>query len=694
MPLLASFTALSLLLCCTSSAYLLTLAWGARRSGSARVCATLGLAYGLLIAGFELLASVRGFTLGLALPLWGALTALLAARGHGRARAALRWDVGRARVLARRVLTGWRRWLVLGAALLAGARLLRGLAAPPLAWDALTYHLVKAGRWVQSGGYEPLRAPDAWGYYAFFLPYGDALWAWAMLPAHGDGFLAPAGLLVWGGVLAGAYGTARALRVRRRLALPVALTVAFLPAVVTALTAAYVDNTVLALFLLAMATLLSAPPWSVGTVATAAALGVLAGVKPGGLSVYGLGAAVLGAGLARTWRAGEGRRVLGAWSALALLLGALPYLRTWVLTGSPLYPYPLTVAGVRVSAGNAQLAELSTGALNGHPPVRAAEVVQALLLSRFLSGLEHVGFGPALLLAPAGLMAAARAWRRRDGRALTLLVMGLATLAGVMNPALWAIWTDSSVRFVAPLMATLLLLAATLEEPGLGFVLWSCLALELVCAIPHGWSQVDVSGVRRVAPPVLLALAGSAVAPRWGARRRRPWLGAAVAVVLLGVAWVPIAATRRALRYDFYAAASDGKTFELHPLLPAYASSWPIWKELDGEAPKRLAVSAGWDGTGHNWFWYPLMGSQLQNTLTYVPVLPEGTVADYAREETLARADFLSWWRRLEEQRVELVVTLAPAPPEARWMSEHPEHFQCLVTSTQGRSAAWRVVGQ
>src|SRR5690242_4642593 len=105
-PLLASFSALSLLLSCTSSAYLLTLAWGARRSGSARVCATLGLAYGLLIAGFELLASVRGFTLGLALPLWGALTALLAARGHTRARVALRWDVGRARVLARRVLTG------------------------------------------------------------------------------------------------------------------------------------------------------------------------------------------------------------------------------------------------------------------------------------------------------------------------------------------------------------------------------------------------------------------------------------------------------------------------------------------------------------------------------------------------------------------------------------------------------------
>jgi hypothetical protein len=695
MSLLSALSALLLLLCCLSSSYLLALGLGVRRSGSLRACVTLALAYALLMALFELLAALEAFTPWAAVPLWFLFTALLVSRFRTRAVLAWRWDLGRARVLGRSVLTGWPRWLLLAALLPLGARLLRGLAAPPLAWDALTYHLVKAGRWVQNGGHAPLLAPDAWGYYEFFLPYGDVLWAWAMLPVRGDGFLAPAGLLVWVSALVGAYGTARVLGVRRSMAVPAALVPVFLPTVVNGLTSAYVDIFVLALFLLSMAPLLATLRSGLGGegVASAAALGVLAGVKPGGLPVFCLGMAVLGVGLVRARRSGRNVRLHGWLVGLALLLGALPYLRTWAVTGSPLYPWPLSVAGVQLSEGNPELAAIHSGVLFNDPPVLPGRVARVLLWSDFGRGTtDHLGLGPALLLAPLGLVAAVRAFQRRRWGHLVLLVCGLSTLLGAMSKVLWSLWVTSSPRFLSPMMAALLLLAATLEGRWLRVLLWACLGVELVFAFPFGWSEVDVRGVLSVAPPVLLALALGAVAVWQGARRGKPVLGAVLAAVLLAVSWVPIASTRDALRYDFYAAAVRKETFDLHPLRVSAVSSWPIWKALDDETPKRLAVTAGWDGRGHNWYWYPLMGSRLQNTLTYVPVLPDGSVGDYALPATLKAADFQAWLPRLKEDAVDYVVTLAPPPVEASWMSESPELFQPLVTSQDEKSVAWRVL--
>jgi hypothetical protein len=694
MSLLSALSALLLLLCCLSSSYLLALGLGVRRSGSLRACVSLALAYALLMAVFELLAALEAFTPWAAVPLWFLVTALLVSRFRTRAVLAWRWDLGRARVLGRSVLTGWPRWLLLAAVLPPGARLLRGLAAPPLAWDSLTYHLVKAGRWVQNGGHAPLLAPDAWGYYEFFLPYGDVLWAWAMLPVRGDGFLAPAGLLVWMSALVGAYGTARVLGARRSMAVPVALVTAFLPAVVNNLTSAYVDTLVLALFLLAMAPLLATVRAGLGGegVAAASALGVLAGIKPGGLPVFCLGMAVLGAAWVRARRSGRGTRLHGGLVGLALLLGALPYLRTWAVTGSPLYPWPLTVAGVSISEGNPELAALHSGLLLNDPPVLVGRVARALLLSDFARGSDHLGLGLALLLTPLGLVAAVRAFQRRRWGHLVLLVCGLSTLLGATSKVLWSVWVISTPRFLSPAVAALLLLAATLEGRWLRALLWGCLGVELVFAVPRGWSEVDVRGVLSVAPPVLLPLVLGVVAVWQGARRGKPVLGAALAAVLLGVAWVPIASTREALRYDFYAAAMRRETFDLHKLRASSAASWPIWKALDDETPKRLAVTAGWDGLGHNWYWYPLMGSRLQNTLTYVPVLPDGSVGDYALPATLEAADFQAWLPRLKEDAVEYVVTLWPPPVEASWMSGSPELFQPLVTSEDGKSVAWRVL--
>ena len=681
--------ALLLCTCCVLSAYLLVLALGMRHGGASRACATLALGYGGLITLFQLLVGVEAFNRETALGLWLLFTVLLGVRGAGRMALAWRWDVGRARVLARGVLQGAPRWLLLGAALILGARVLRGLAAPPLAWDSLTYHLVKAARWVQSGADDPMLAPDAWGYYQFFLPYGDVLSAWMMLPAHGDGFLALGGLLIWSSVPVGAYGLARALGARRRSAVPPALVTALLPAVVSGLTSAYVDTTVLALFLLGLALMVAA--WrtqgQAEWVAAAMALAVLAGVKLGGLPVFGLAGAVLALGIPRLWRSG-GRLAVGL-GVFALVLGALPYLRTWLLTGSPLYPYPISLGGVVLSRGNEELDMINSAGLDLVP----SEVMSTLFFSRFFrleGSWDHVGLGPALLLAPLGLRCVGPAWRQRRWEVLFVLACGLTTLLGAVTRVLWTDpWLHTSARFLTPLVGTLLVLGALRDSSRWRLALWTCFGVELVLALPRGWSEVDVRGVLQVAVPVGLALAAGGVALWQGAKRGRAVPGALLAGVLLAAGWVPIAATRDTLRYAFYQAAMELKTFDMHPPLSRFMASWPIWKQLDGEEPKRLAVSAGWSGPGHNWFWYPLMGSRLQNTLTYVPILPEGRVRDYADPATLARADFPAWLEGLSQLEVEYVVTLTPPPPEAKWLSAHPELFEPLVT--RGGSGAWRV---
>jgi hypothetical protein len=75
----------------------------------------------------------------------------------------------------------------------------------------LTYHLVKVAHWIRSGGIAPELAPDRWDGYEYFPYGGDALWAWAMLPFHGDAPLAAASVLIWLAALISAYAGGIAL---------------------------------------------------------------------------------------------------------------------------------------------------------------------------------------------------------------------------------------------------------------------------------------------------------------------------------------------------------------------------------------------------------------------------------------------------------------------------------------------------
>ncbi|MFO1521010.1 MAG: hypothetical protein U1F77_03700 [Kiritimatiellia bacterium] len=114
-------------------------------------------------------------------------------------------------------------------ALLAALVAARGIFLPPLAHDALSYHLAKAAMWIQTGGVNDLAAPGGWSFYRLFPGGWEELLAVVMLPARADAAAAALDVAVWLGLGWAAWETARALGAARGPAAGAAAVFALLP---------------------------------------------------------------------------------------------------------------------------------------------------------------------------------------------------------------------------------------------------------------------------------------------------------------------------------------------------------------------------------------------------------------------------------------------------------------------------------
>jgi hypothetical protein len=145
------------------------------------------------------------------------------------------------------------------------------------------------------------------------------------------------------------------------------------------------------------------------------------------------------------------------------------------------------------------------------------------------------------------------------------------------------------------------------------------------------------------------------------------------------------------VRDRVYGDAASNRSFDPHFLHPVAVRAWPIWKELDVSGHgKRVAVAAGYD-LFPNWYWYPLLGSGLQNEVIYVPLAADGSVVDY-RDPNVARArgSYPAWLARLVDAGIDELVLLAPSPPEWDWVMTAPEIFEPDVAAVDGSSSAFR----
>jgi hypothetical protein len=624
-------------------------------------------------AALLLLSPVHLFRAEVVLPL-SVLAAVLAHRNAARLsdpRTMLSCDLGATRSWWHRMTRPYRILIGVGVGCVA-VRLLHGLLAPCLTWDALTYHLYKPAVWVQSHAIVNTSGPDAAGYYAWFPPYGDALWGWWLLVMRVDVANAPIAVAQWLLIPLAAYSLARALGATILRATAAAFAIAFTPSVINLSAAVYVDNLVVALWLAALVFLVRALDHhrSADAALASAAFAILAGVKASVLPISGLG--ILTALVAVRSR-------LAAVSVIGAAIPSLvPSVHAWVSTGSPVYPLTLRIGEHVIFAGNAELDWLLSAAWM--TPLQQADAKARLFGRLFLPWVKlntdffNLGLGPLFLLLPA---ATGTLWlcRRRGGRFIVAFLvvsalLTIATIAGDSNAALRLWWWGLLGRLLMISVAALAVLAAAWPSHISTVSLFICAAAGLLSAWPRGVSGIDVGAVIAVWPywaVIVLIVIASRRLPRF--RTSVHWFAVIAAVAAL----LPV---RDRYRYSFYDAAAKWVAYDTHPIDARWTASWPIWQRLDTAEPKIVAVTAGFDGIGHNWYRYPLLGSRLQNQLLYLPITPDGRIFDYGLSpDRRPRISCDAWLLRVAASNARYLVLLSPLPPEAAWVSRMPRIF-------------------
>ncbi len=243
---------------------------------------------------------------------------------------------------------------------------------------------------------------------------------------------------------------------------------------------------------------------------------------------------------------------------------------------------------------------------------------------------------------------------------------------------------------VAP--AACFLFAAQIESRVMPVLWGSALGIEWVIGVPGGLTLPLRQAMFATLPAVATLVAGVfALALSW--RQPRPRWMIAPACIGLIAGGILLGRARAQHRYPVFAALCEQPpAFVMHAIKRAYAGAWPIWRELDDGVRHRIAVTAGWDGVGHNVFRHPLLGSDLQNRVFYVPITGDGSIVDYERgDEVRRRADAEAWLARLTEQQIDVVVLLDPRPPEAPWIETRPERFERIAAGIPGTGhAAYR----
>jgi hypothetical protein len=665
---------------------------------SVRFCGFLVAAAWLATAAFHLLTTAGLFRLwaGLVLAAAGAVASVRWLRADPSRASGLRAD---ARSFGAAILAASRSAPLLSglAALLVIARLFRGLAAPPLAWDMLTYHLVKVARWIRTGGLTPELAPDRWDGYEYFPYGGDTLWAWAMLPFHGDAPLAAASALIWLAALVSAYALAVELGASTRSAAIGALALVLSPASASFLASGYVENTSLFLFLagsLFAVRILKGTALPVELAFATGAFALGAGVKTSGLPLLALSLGVLAATFVLLKRPRPTVPAL-ILAALVVLVGLPPYVRALANRGSALYPQALRVAGRTLLPGHPMTDQAHTGTLDPSMSVFDAKAfARDLLVRRPDRDFLNPGWGGVALAALGAIGLVALARRGSPGLAVFLAAEAALTLALLFSPDAFALrtrWAWIIGRFMLPALGVCAVTAAATNHAAARAGLGLAALLGLWGALPHGFSREDASAGAEVAGVLVAGAALAGVAASLAARRAGTAAGALAGTGVLLVSGAMWGAIRTQARPLIWRAAYVRRAFDLHPFVPAYGSAHVLWQALDDGTPRRIAVSAGWYPPGDNWLRYPFFGRRLQNDVVYVPITSDGSIVDTRLAASSGQLSRETWVRRLVERGVDVVVLLAPEPPEAAWVRALPGAFELFAISPDGLNAAFRI---
>jgi hypothetical protein len=567
-------------------------------------------------------------------------------------------------------------WGAMGCFLLLAVLLtVRTLALPLLGWDTLTYHGVKAGMWVQTGGRSPLIAPGGWEGYLTFFGGGEAFTAWAMLFLHGDLLAGIPDLFFWALVGLATVCLAREFGMPARTATLLGLAFMCTVDLSRLVGSGYVDTCGNAFFLGGILFLVrfARAKQHADFCLTFAALGLSSSVK-----FNMLAAGVLMSLLALALLLRSGRPPL-AWLLGCLLAFAAP-VAPWLLfnymaTGYPLGCIPLSIGPLHLGAAPPNLA-WALGP-SGRPSYTFVTEAKALC--------EALGlYGFTLCLIVLGLPGIALRVRQGRGKYVLALLAIASIMALYFAPSFTPVrlgWPRVNGRFLAP--AVILMAVAglpLLKEFRCGLLLVE--EVSAVAVVYGTWSflRTFVNGQHSV-ESVFLAAAIALVALGCGLvhyRRRlalpaRPAAVVALSLVAFLGGMYGLAQLKNWFRIDAYE-----NCITMHRV-PCYWVDGLRALQSD-RRPLRIAFAYGATNASHHSFIAPFLGPSLNNRLLYVPPSADGSFIphgpDYA---TNARLSFESWTNALRKAGVTHVLCLQPPCAELKWMEAHPSLFVALI---------------
>lgn len=359
------------------------------------------------------------------------------------------------------------RWLVPAAAI-AGitllARLLLAALAPPDGWDALGYHLPFAVRWARQGGLDLAGWP---GQHRWFAWNGELLAAWLAL-LDGGKIVSAKLVQVLGLPLMAAAGSSLGRRLAgTRWAAACGLAAVALPIGIIQSGMAYVDLLYAAFWSAAVA---AAVAWArTGRAIHLLAFGSAAGLALGTKSTFFfLLPLLIPPAVALIRHPALRQTVARLWapaSLLAFIAGAGSYARNLLLTGNPIYPIGLTLAGRRIFGGIVAAADFPAAYEGWYVSSPWGWLLYPFKETvRGVWGYTHLnGFGP--LFAAGWLLFALSlwaAWKRRD--AVTTAYVSLFPAVLILFFTLQPVRIPRYIIFLAPL--PIIALAAAMRRAG------------------------------------------------------------------------------------------------------------------------------------------------------------------------------------------------------------------------------------
>jgi hypothetical protein len=368
-------------------------------------------------------------------------------------------------------------WVAAAAMLVAvGYEAYIGARLPPVAWDAMYYHLISAAEWVRTGHFvAPLPGLSSGNSVYIYLQAdvfpkdAELTMAWLGLFTHNTSLVQLTQVAYMPLLAGGTYGICRHLDVRPRWAIVAAALVTLTPPVLQQMGTDYVDVASAAPRIAAWQFLLAAFPARApldedpngpkirNLLLAGVCLGLAAGVKSTGalvcvaalLVIVGLCGRdtklrIRAAGLAR----GAGYpplpsvgRCVAAAAIPSVVLGSFWYFRTWFVWGSPFWPITIGPFPGLVSGTNFT----NVGGLQIPPQLRSYSGVMLLLRSWITPGYSLGTVWVAVLL-PAIAIATVLAVRRRRPMPVLAVIAPLFIIT-VISPGAWV------TRFSIPLVA-------------------------------------------------------------------------------------------------------------------------------------------------------------------------------------------------------------------------------------------------